>query len=117
MIVNVAMTDGSVFQFASRNDLRRVLDRDLAEQDDRTVTAWAQFNTDTREWAPLRTAYLRKHSILYIVAAEDVAESDADLPAKALRDERAAKWAEKHGDEQRESPAERSGAPRQEIAA
>lgn len=103
MIVNVHMADcRTVFQFASRADLRQALKRDLGEdgaEQQRTVQAFVQWQPGDL-WTRLRVVKVRQGSIMYVVNAEDVAVcADVDLPARELRDERAAKWAASHAGE------------------
>jgi hypothetical protein len=103
MIVNVHIAkSGSIMQFASRRDLATVLNRENNPAEDRSVKAWIWHNprtfdipVATTEWRAIRVGSLRKSACEYVVAAEDEARSEADLPAKALADERATKWRER----------------------
>jgi hypothetical protein len=105
MIVNVHLTSGTVIQFASRKDLRTVLDReDLASQ---WVQAWVWRHPQTfdvpwrtAEWYEVKQTGLRKGSIESVVSAETEARDERDLPAKAAAEQRARQW------EQREASDE-----------
>lgn len=106
MIVNVRMADGhTTFQFASRGDLQKVLKREAAD-DGRPVECFAKWSLDDEApWVPVRGVHVRRHSIAFVVSAEDMAAGDDDLPAKVIQEIKAAKWAEKQQAEQAEVAA------------
>lgn len=97
MIINVHTRTGggAVLQFASRKDLRRLLEREPAD-DNRPVEAFIWFPSEPI-WKPIRVNHLRKASIGLIVSAEDTARTADDLPAKVVADERMQKWLERTG--------------------
>lgn len=99
MIVNVHMADcRTVFQLASRADLRVALKRDLADdgaEQQRVVQGFVKWQPDDPSWMRLRVVKIRQGSIMFVVNAEDVAQSHADLPARELLNERTAKWLER----------------------
>jgi hypothetical protein len=98
VIVNVHMADGkTVFQFPSRKSLQRALGHEPG--DEGNEQAFIRTNV-TDGWVPVRAAYIRKHSVAFVVAAEDVAANESvedELPAKAMADERARQWREREG--------------------
>lgn len=106
MIVNVHMADGkTVFQFPSRKSLRKALGHEPG--DEGWERAFMRTNL-TSGWIPVRTPYIRKHSVAFIVTAEDVATGDPTedlLPAKAMADERARRWREREDADDQEEPA------------
>jgi hypothetical protein len=86
------MTDGAVFQFASRADLRKVVNREPAAEDDRTIRGFYKSNLTGWKWVELRIDHLRRHSIIYVIAAEDLDPGPDDLPAQAVAEERQRRW-------------------------
>lgn len=95
MIVNVHTSDNrTVFQFASRKDMVKVLPRDHDEPEkvaEPRVQAWVKWTPES-DWRSVRVRAIRRGAINYVVSAEDEAESDADLPAKDLAEERRVAW-------------------------
>lgn len=93
MIVNVRMKDGlTTFQFASRKDFVRTLGQDPSA-DDALVrqTAWVKRNPGAEEpWHRMRIAFINRHSVAFVIAAEDT--PDYGLPAKETADERRRKF-------------------------
>lgn len=84
----IEMADGqTTFQFASRADLRRALDYQPGG-DEKSVRCWVKWNPGDTDWQCLRAGFVRKHSVMFVVAAKDIAISDADLPAKQTADHR-----------------------------
>lgn len=94
MIANVELTDGRVFQFASRTDIRRVLDAEPGA-DDVKVPGWLRRAPGER-FVPLRVSFLRRGLIASIVDAEaEAGEFAEEVPARAERDRRAAAYRER----------------------
>lgn len=93
MIVNVKTRSGATFQFASRKDLRKAMDKPGAEplSDDKYTKGWVK-DAPEWQWRPVRVLHLRRISIDHVVAAEDVALSPEDLPAQAVAEERKASY-------------------------
>jgi hypothetical protein len=99
VIVNVRMADGrTTFQFASRKDLQKALG--MEPDDSHTAGGWVKWNPDDPNWVPLRVCHIRKHSVAFVVAAEDVVESDDDLPAKEVAEARLAAWQKREAEEE-----------------
>jgi len=90
VIVNVHMADGrTVFQFAARNDLRKVL-RSEADTEE-PVLAWVRWNPEEAEWTYLRACHIRKQAIAFVVDAVGEAQGKGDLngtPAQVEVDRR-----------------------------
>lgn len=95
MIVNVHMKDGrTTFQFAARRDLRRVLGTDPGEER-RPAIAWVFSKELDTAWRRIRIQHISKNSVSHVLAAEDIASSDEDLPAKAEAEERQKRYEER----------------------
>jgi hypothetical protein len=93
VIVNVHMADGAVFQLASRNDLRTLTDRDPANDDAAVVGFYRE--RPGSEWRQLRMAYIRRGQIAWVANAVDEGDSEVDVPAARLAEERHARWVER----------------------
>lgn len=96
MIVNVKTMAGTEFQFASRKDMQKAFDKpnQTPITNDSYVNAWAR-NAPEWKWLPTRVLHVRRNSVVYVVSAEDMAESDEDLPAKATAEERKRRFEER----------------------
>lgn len=94
MIVNVQLADNrTLFQFASRGDLQQAMAHAPGEEV-RGVQAWMRSPLTGNEWIEVRAAFVRKHSVMFVIEAEAIAE-ETGLPAKATADERKRKWEER----------------------
>jgi hypothetical protein len=105
VIVNVHMSDSpAVFQFASRNDLRTLTDRDPANDDTPVIAFYRE--RPGAEWRRLRMNYVRRGQIAWTANAVDEGESEADVPAAKLAEERHARWLERQETDPAAEPTE-----------